>query len=101
MGVDHPTIDKIKKKFQSIFGISLPLIKNVWPLNSRVTVVVGKPLAVPKVENPPDALVQEYLHKYIDSLTEVRRACMRRRMTPRSSTRSTAPSTTIPRPSRR
>ena len=70
MGVDHPTIDKVKKKFQSVFGISLPLIKNLWPLKSRVTVVVGAPLAVPKVANPPDALVQEYLLKYIDALTE-------------------------------
>ena len=35
-----------------------------------MTVVVGRPLPVPKVDTPSAELVNEYLQKYIDALTK-------------------------------
>ena len=73
-----------------MFGISLPLIKNIIPKKCDITVVVGKPLPCPKHEEPDNNLVgtevsgcvstacsyillqvQEYLDRYIESLKEL------------------------------
>mmetsp|Transcript_5608 Transcript_5608/g.13047 ORF Transcript_5608/g.13047 Transcript_5608/m.13047 type:complete len:339 (-) Transcript_5608:3187-4203(-) len=62
-------IQKARVKFQKIFGFSLPLVSNIIPRKIPITTVVGEPMEVPKVENPPDAVVNEYLQKYIDHLT--------------------------------
>lgn len=37
-----------------MFGISLPLIKNIWPRKCNITVVVGTPIHVTKIDNPTD-----------------------------------------------
>ena len=56
---------------QRVFGISLPLIKNILPKECHITTVVGAPIEVPKIEEPSKEQVQEYLDKYIDALTKV------------------------------
>lgn len=71
IGVDNPLLNKIRRKFQAIFGISLPLITNIIPRKTPITVVVGKPLACPKVDEPSTEMVQEYLEKYIVLLKEL------------------------------
>eukprot|EP00042_Codosiga_hollandica_P033352 m.221380 g.221380 ORF g.221380 m.221380 type:complete len:202 (+) comp54164_c0_seq9:812-1417(+) len=70
-GINNPFISGLKKKFQSVFGISLPLIKNVIPRKCNVTVVIGAPLAVPKIENPSKEEVARYLDLYIEALTKL------------------------------
>ena len=35
------------------------------PRKCRVVTVVGPPLPLPKIDNPSDAVVREYLEKYI------------------------------------
>ena len=42
MGLDSKVLDMFKKKFQRVFGISLPLITNLIPKRADVTVVVGR-----------------------------------------------------------
>jgi hypothetical protein len=42
----------IKRRFQRIFGISLPLMTNIVPLKCKCTTVVGKPIPVEKDEHP-------------------------------------------------
>jgi hypothetical protein len=37
----------------------------------RIRVVFGKPIKCPKMENPSDKVVQEYLDRYIDELTSL------------------------------
>eukprot|EP00041_Stephanoeca_diplocostata_P014722 m.276995 g.276995 ORF g.276995 m.276995 type:complete len:353 (+) comp19778_c0_seq5:144-1202(+) len=68
MGTDSPTINGFKRKFQAIFGISLPLVTNIIPKRAKIVVVVGKPIVCPKTDAPENAMVQEYLDKYIDAL---------------------------------
>lgn len=64
-------VNWFRKKFQAIFGLSLPLIKNIWPKTTDHTLVFGKPMKLPKIENPSDELLQQYLEKYIDSVKEL------------------------------
>lgn len=66
-----PWVQKVQKKFQKVFGISLPLLTNILPRRVKITSVAAKPIEVKKNENPSDAEVKEYLHKYIESLERV------------------------------
>lgn len=50
---DNKMLDGFKRKFQSIFGISMPLVTNVIPKAAPVTVVVGNPIPCPKVGGEP------------------------------------------------
>jgi hypothetical protein len=52
LGTNHPTVEALKRKFQSVFGISLPFIMNIIPKRTKITVVVGEPLHVPKIDSP-------------------------------------------------
>lgn len=54
-----------------MFGISLPLITHIVPKRGNVTVVVGSPIAVPKVESPTPAQIGEYQEKYIEALKKL------------------------------
>lgn len=47
-----PGVAWIKRRFQRIFGISLPLVTNMLPLKCKCTTVVGKPILVEKDEHP-------------------------------------------------
>jgi len=69
---ENKMLDGIKKKFQSIFGISMPLVTNIMPKAAPITVVVGAPIPCPKVDGEPsDEMVVKYLDIYIESLTEL------------------------------
>jgi hypothetical protein len=65
---ESPMLDGFKTKFQAIFGISVPLVTNIMPKKAPITVVVGAPIACPKTDSPNEALIQEYLGKYIEQL---------------------------------
>jgi len=71
LGVDNPTLDAFRKKFQSIFGISLPLVTNIIPKKTSIRLVVGQPIPCPKTDDPSRDLVQTYLDNYIDALVEL------------------------------
>eukprot|EP00038_Savillea_parva_P017076 m.18995 g.18995 ORF g.18995 m.18995 type:complete len:350 (+) comp3649_c0_seq2:15-1064(+) len=71
LGVDNPTINSFRKKFQSIFGISLPLVTNVFPKKTAIRLVIGEPIQCPKTEEPSREQVQAYLDKYIASLEKL------------------------------
>ena len=64
-------LDGFKKKFQAIFGISVPLVTNVIPKAAPVTVVVGAPIPCPKTADPSNEMVAEYLDTYINALTDL------------------------------
>ena len=68
---DAPLIRSIAAKFQRMTGLSLPLITNIWPRKSNITVVFGKPIPVPRIPNPDSAVVDEYLEAYITGLEEL------------------------------
>jgi len=52
MGVENGMINNFKRKFQAIFGISLPLITNIIPRKCPITVLVGAPIDVKQVDEP-------------------------------------------------
>ncbi|KNC82758.1 hypothetical protein SARC_04958 [Sphaeroforma arctica JP610] len=68
---DHEYVMKAKKKFQAVFGISLPLITNIIPRKVEITTVVGKPIEVEQIHNPTKEQVEAVLDKYIAELTRV------------------------------
>lgn len=61
----------LKQWFQNLFGISLPLLKNIIPRKVPITVVVGSPIKVPKIDNPIDKDIQKYLDIYIQNITNL------------------------------
>eukprot|EP01006_Ploeotia_vitrea_P059817 TRINITY_DN7482_c0_g1_i1.p1 TRINITY_DN7482_c0_g1~~TRINITY_DN7482_c0_g1_i1.p1 ORF type:complete len:351 (-),score=14.90 TRINITY_DN7482_c0_g1_i1:983-2011(-) len=65
------SVAAIKKLWQKIFGISLPLIKNIIPRKVKITPVLGKPIPVQKVEDPTKEQVQELLDKYTKALQDL------------------------------
>lgn len=71
LAMSNEFIHSLKIKFQSLFGISLPLITNVVPKKTKITVVVGRPVEVPKIENPSSEEVQKYLDIYIEELKKL------------------------------
>lgn len=60
-----------KLKFQKIFGLSLPLVLNVVPRRTKITVVIGEPVEMPLMKNPPLAVVDQHLNIYINKLKEM------------------------------
>jgi 1-acyl-sn-glycerol-3-phosphate acyltransferase len=58
----------IKKKFQGIFGLSLPLITNIFPNRVHITTVIGDPIDIPHIENPSDEEISKSLDHYIIEL---------------------------------
>jgi 1-acyl-sn-glycerol-3-phosphate acyltransferase len=75
--IENPSgsfIRKIQERLKSIFGYSLPL---VWgrlsglPYRRKITTIIGKPIPVPKLDNP-SAKEVDYYHKiYKQSLVEI------------------------------
>jgi 2-acylglycerol O-acyltransferase 2 len=64
-------LDKAKRKFQMIFGISLPIVLNVIPRRAQITTVFGPPVQVPKVEDPKDEEVEKWLGEYTKALRKL------------------------------
>eukprot|EP00162_Nutomonas_longa_P004845 comp15554_c0_seq1/m.23808 comp15554_c0_seq1/g.23808 ORF comp15554_c0_seq1/g.23808 comp15554_c0_seq1/m.23808 type:complete len:339 (-) comp15554_c0_seq1:66-1082(-) len=73
LATSNPTVSKIKRKFQAIFGISLPLITNIIPRRAQITTVIGGPIPVPKIAEPTDDDVRKYLDIYIQKLEQLYR----------------------------
>ena len=65
---NNSILNRIKAQFQAIFGISLPLIKNIIPRRVPVTSVCGKPIDLPKIPEPSDEIVRYHLDRYINEL---------------------------------
>ena len=57
-----------KRRFQRITGLSLPLVTNLIPRKTKITVVVGRPISVSKVEKPSNKQVESLLNEYIGAL---------------------------------
>lgn len=53
------------------FTFSLPVLTHVLPKRVKVAVVVGKPLEVPKVEDPRDEVVEKYHKLYVEALRKL------------------------------
>eukprot|EP00049_Salpingoeca_infusionum_P018162 m.356001 g.356001 ORF g.356001 m.356001 type:complete len:348 (+) comp17413_c0_seq1:211-1254(+) len=70
-GLESQWVDTLKTKFQRIFGISLPLMKNILPRKCEITVVVGRAIPVPHIEAPSDEEVEKYLDLYIAGLKDL------------------------------
>lgn len=64
-------IEKAKRKFQRIFGISLPIVLNVIPNRAEITTVVGQPMQLPKVEDPKEEEVDKWLAEYTKSVRKL------------------------------
>merc|ERR1719198_963882 len=58
---DNKPVQWLKTRFQRMFGISLPLIKNIIPRRTPVTCVFGAPIEVPHEASPSKETVQKYL----------------------------------------
>jgi 2-acylglycerol O-acyltransferase 2 len=54
-----------------MFGISLPLVTNILPRRTNITVVVGKPLDFPKIEEPSKEDCDKYLSQYIKAVEDL------------------------------
>lgn len=69
-----PAVRFVRRKFQQIFGISLPLIYSIsLPLSriNGITTVVGEPIRFPHIEDPTDDQVHECLVMYIRKLQKL------------------------------
>jgi 2-acylglycerol O-acyltransferase 2 len=66
-----PSVKKFQKKFQAIFGLSLPLVTNIIPRRAHIVTAFGTPIPVPKMDNPTDAQVQDMLDLYCKGLQAV------------------------------
>jgi len=60
-----------QRKWQRIFGISLPLVTHIVPRYTKVDVVIGEPLAVPHKANPTDEEVIAVLEQYKAALSKL------------------------------
>jgi len=68
---DNKFVHWIKSSFQHVFGISLPLLRNILPRKCDVTTVVGAPIPVNKVEKPSPEQIQALLDVYREKLIEL------------------------------
>ncbi|CAG2173255.1 unnamed protein product, partial [Oppiella nova] len=51
--------------------VTIPILKHILPWRRPVTTVVGKPIDVPKVDNPTDDEVNQLHNQYINSLEKL------------------------------
>ncbi|KAI9014227.1 diacylglycerol acyltransferase-domain-containing protein [Hyaloraphidium curvatum] len=82
LGCPHGALPlpQISNFFKKTFGFTTPLIHGrgiftynygILPRRRPIHVVVGKPIATPKTENPSDELVRQYHKQYQDGLKEI------------------------------
>jgi len=69
--MDYALVRWIKSTFQGVFGISLPLVKNIIPQKCDVTTVIGDPIVVPHIEEPDRETVAAWLNVYKQKLVEL------------------------------
>jgi 1-acyl-sn-glycerol-3-phosphate acyltransferase len=67
----HPAVRFIQQQFQSIFGVSLPLPKNIMPNRVKMTCVYGEPLQVLKNADPDPDYIKKYQKSYIESIEKL------------------------------
>lgn len=64
-------MQRIKHGFQSLFGLSLPLIKNIIPKKTRVVCVFGEPIDIKMNTTPTESEIDETLEKYTQSVRKL------------------------------
>src|SRR5690606_7421972 len=68
---EHPKLQMINAWSQTLLGVSLPVLMNIVPRKTRITVVVGKAISLPKIEEPDEEIVEKYLQEYIEILKKM------------------------------
>jgi hypothetical protein len=71
MKTSNPVVKTIMSTFQSVFGISLPLLTSIIPRRCKCTTVIGQSINVPRIVCPDDKTVEKYLDIYIVALTKL------------------------------
>jgi hypothetical protein len=66
-----PMVQKFQRSFQRVFGISLPLVTNIFPRKTKIVTVAAEPIEVAKNPKPTDEQIDVVLNKYIASLQRV------------------------------
>lgn len=67
-----PLLQSTRKIFQKTFGISFPILLNLFPrTDSRVVTVVGEPISVPLITNPSEDEIQHVMDAYIAALQKL------------------------------
>lgn len=64
-------LDTARKKFQAIFGISLPLITSPIPRKVKIVTVLGEAIPVERCDKPTDEQVQQLLAKFIEQMVKL------------------------------
>ena len=70
LDMKNTTVLWAKRKFQAIFGLSLPLITNIIPHRVPITSVIGDPISVPHLPKPTEEEVEKALEHYIEEFTK-------------------------------
>lgn len=74
------TVYKLQKKFQKVFGFTLPLFHGrgvfnynlgLMPFRHPIVSVVGRPIIVKQNQNPSNEELHEYQKQYIDELMRI------------------------------
>jgi 2-acylglycerol O-acyltransferase 2 len=74
------TIYALQKKFQSMFGFTLPLFHGrgllnynlgLMPYRRRIVSVIGRPIHVQRCEKPPLEEIERVQRMYIEELTRI------------------------------
>ena len=60
---DFPGVGWLKRKWQSVLGISFPLVTNIFPRRTSVTTVVGRPLHVQQVADQKVSALMKLVKK--------------------------------------
>ncbi|CCW64362.1 unnamed protein product [Phytomonas sp. EM1] len=67
---DAPVIKRVVAGVKRFTGVAIPMLKGArfLPRRRPITVVVGEPLELPKIEAPTDAEIDFWRERYIDAL---------------------------------
>lgn len=71
LSANHAVLHRLQKKFQRIFGISLPLLTHIFPRKTEINVVFGRAFEVPHNEAPTNKEVLVVLAEYEKRLKEL------------------------------
>jgi len=63
--------NQFRKHFKNLFGLTLPLVLNIVPRRTKITLVVGQPISMPFIKDPSPAEVDKHLSLYIGKLREL------------------------------
>lgn len=64
-------LNEFREHFKNMFGLTLPLVLNIVPRRTKITLVVGQPIEMPFIKEPSPEEVDMHHSLYIEKLKEL------------------------------